>query len=109
MSSIRMPAPARYALDSAEAGKTGEWLGGIGRLHRARCSSAAAGRGARICSPTWRPCAGRMAGAASSVYPGSPAIALPLMRPQDMLIANELHPEDRAASRPPSAPIAGPR
>ena len=28
-------------------------------------------------------------------YPGSPAIALSLMRSQDTLIANELHPEDR--------------
>ena len=29
------------------------------------------------------------------VYPGSPAIALALIRPQDTLIANELHPEER--------------
>ena len=30
------------------------------------------------------------------VYPGSPAIALRLMRAQDTLIANELHPEELA-------------
>ncbi len=30
------------------------------------------------------------------VYPGSPAIALQLMRAQDTLIANELHPEELA-------------
>jgi 23S rRNA (adenine2030-N6)-methyltransferase len=29
-------------------------------------------------------------------YPGSPCLALALMRPQDRLVANELHPEDAA-------------
>ena len=37
-----------------------------------------------------------MRAAALEVYPGSPAIALRLMRAQDTLIANELHPEEQA-------------
>ena len=50
------------------------------------------------------------AGDALGVYPGSPAIALGLMRPQDTLIANELHPEERAAPRGGHRrPTAGPR
>jgi 23S rRNA (adenine2030-N6)-methyltransferase len=86
----------RYALGSAEAGKTGEWLGGIARL---------IGPDARPLPPD---VAGRLApyldvvrrengGGGLARYPGSPAIALALMRPQDTLIGNELHPEDRAA------------
>jgi len=39
---------------------------------------------------------GENAGATLEVYPGSPTIALRLMRAQDTLIANELHPEERA-------------
>src|SRR6185436_13809887 len=31
-----------------------------------------------------------------TVYPGSPLIAQKLKRPQDMLVANELHPEERS-------------
>ena len=85
----------RYALDSGAAGKTGEWQGGIGRL---------LGPGAAPLPP---PVTRRMApyldavraqngGQALRVYPGSPLIARRLMRAQDTLIANELHPEERA-------------
>jgi 23S rRNA (adenine2030-N6)-methyltransferase len=83
----------RYSLASTEAGKTGEWRDGIGRL---------LGTGAKPLSPAaeafFAPYLGAVRaenpGGMLEVYPGSPRIALRLMRPQDMLIANELHPED---------------
>jgi 23S rRNA (adenine2030-N6)-methyltransferase len=83
----------RYALASSQAEKTGEWQGGI----------------ARLIGPDAKPLPPRVAqhlqsyldvvrreNAADALgfYPGSPAIALSLMRPQDTLIANELHPEE---------------
>jgi 23S rRNA (adenine2030-N6)-methyltransferase len=85
-----------YALASSEASKTGEWQGGIGRL---------LGPGAK---PLPQPLAQhlqpyleavRAANPAGGlrIYPGSPSIALSLMRPQDTLIANELHPEEASA------------
>ncbi|HJU29945.1 MAG TPA: 23S rRNA (adenine(2030)-N(6))-methyltransferase RlmJ [Hyphomicrobiaceae bacterium] len=85
----------RYALTSPQAEKTGEWLGGIGRI-------LGAGTGPlppaveRLLAPYLD--AVRQANGGSDTpqrYPGSPAIALSLLRPQDALVANELHPEER--------------
>jgi 23S rRNA (adenine2030-N6)-methyltransferase len=86
----------RYALTSEKAQKTGEWLGGIGRL---------LGEGVE---PLPQDAAGRLRpyldlvrranpDGGLGVYPGSPLVALGLMRPQDTLIANELHPEELAS------------
>ncbi len=88
----------RYALSSVEAGKTGEWLGGIARLIGPDAPPLP-GDVARRLHPYLDAVGMENAGAGLSVYPGSPAIALRLMRAQDALIANELHPEDRASLR----------
>ena len=73
----------RYALTSAEAGKTGEWLGGIGRLlgPDARPLSPDV---ARHLQPYLEAVRRENAGATLDVYPGSPAIALQLMRAQEI-------------------------
>lgn len=85
-----------YDLASEAAEKTGEWKGGIGRLlgqpdaDIAPLPEAAAALLApyldavRACNPD-----GEL-----RRYPGSPCLALALMRAEDRLVANELHPED---------------
>jgi len=85
----------RYALTSAEADKTREWLGGIGRLLGPDAKPLPPDV-ARHLQPYLEAVRSENAGAALEVYPGSPAIALRLMRAQDTLIVNELHPEERA-------------
>jgi 23S rRNA (adenine2030-N6)-methyltransferase len=76
-----------YDLAGPEAGRTGEWQRGIGRL----------------LDITEGPLAdyvalARAAGAPVR-YPGSPALIRALLRPQDALACVELHPEDHAALR----------
>jgi len=86
----------RYDLGSEQAGKTGEWRDGIGRL---------LGPGARTLSPPTQALlkpyldavVADNGGVGLARYPGSPRLALRLMRPEDTLVANELHPEDAAA------------
>ncbi|MBN9262445.1 MAG: 23S rRNA (adenine(2030)-N(6))-methyltransferase RlmJ [Hyphomicrobium sp.] len=82
-----------YDLTSIAAEKTGEWRGGIGRLigpDAAPLPESAAAllapylNAVRALNPD-----GRL-----HRYPGSPCLALALMRAQDRLVANELHPED---------------
>lgn len=85
-----------YDLTSSEAQRTGEWLAGIGRLM---------GPGplpptiADLLQPYLESVRGQNPVAVDEIrtYPGSPALALSLMRSGDRLIANELHPEDRRA------------
>jgi 23S rRNA (adenine2030-N6)-methyltransferase len=84
----------RYALTSVEAGKTGEWQGGIGRLLGADTRALPADA-ARHLQPYLQAVRAENVGTRLEVYPGSPALALRLMRAHDVLIANELHPEDR--------------
>ncbi len=76
-----------YDLSSPEAQRTGEWQGGIGRLLEAG-EPALADYVALV----------RAAGA-PALYPGSPALTRALLRPQDHLLACELHPEDHATLR----------
>ena len=85
----------RYALTSPQAEKTGEWQGGIARLIGPDAKPLPP-RVARHLQPYLDVVRGENAGDTLVVYPGSPAIALRLMRPQDTLIANELHPEEGA-------------
>ena len=79
-----------YDLHGEEAGRTGEAAGGVLRafadpsplLHDYRATVAAVNDG-----PEPR------------LYPGSPRIMAQLLRPQDVLILNEKHPEDIASLR----------
>ena len=70
-----------YNLQAGEAEKTGEWREGIGKILD-NPPPALADYVALV----------RKLG----LYPGSPAIAAALLRPQDRLVACELHPEDAA-------------
>lgn len=81
----------RYDLSGTEAGKTGEYADGIGRLLAAGppppllASYTAALRAVNPDWPTLR------------FYPGSPRIARSLLRPSDRLALVELHPDDAQA------------
>lgn len=93
----------RYDLTADQATRTGEWHEGIGRLFAARREnwpglSLALGSDPTVAAYL---AAIGVTGAnrdadddTLNIYPGSPALARALLRPQDMLIANELHPED---------------
>jgi 23S rRNA (adenine2030-N6)-methyltransferase len=70
-----------YDLTGPEAVRTGEWTAGIGRLLEANPPELADYLGLV-----------RELG----LYPGSPAIARALLRPQDRLAVCELHPQDAA-------------
>ncbi len=80
-------------LSGPEAGRTGEWRDGIGRLHAAPLDPAARDllapylAAVAACNPP-----GRLAR-----YPGSPVLVRSWLRPQDRLIACELEPGAAAA------------
>ncbi|MDG4891860.1 23S rRNA (adenine(2030)-N(6))-methyltransferase RlmJ [Mesorhizobium sp. WSM4887] len=82
----------RYDLASVEAGKTGEWQGGIGRLSEAALEPRTAAllqtylEAVRLENPD----------GGLRRYPGSPLIVRHLLRKQDRLTAIELHSEDAA-------------
>lgn len=79
-----------YDLSSEEAQKTGEWLGGIGRLMDAKLSPEAQA----LLAPYLDAVGATGADHGIDEYPGSPLIARRLLRPQDRLSAIELHPQD---------------
>jgi 23S rRNA (adenine2030-N6)-methyltransferase len=81
-----------YALDSVEAGKTREWEGGIGKL-LAPDTPPLPPDVERLLAPYLDAVRAENTGLLT-LYPGSPLIARRLLRPQDRLIANELHPVD---------------
>jgi 23S rRNA (adenine2030-N6)-methyltransferase len=87
-----------YDLAGAEAHKTGEWRDGIGRL-LGDATPPIAGQPGALLAPyldtvrSFNP-PGRLIR-----YPGSPALALRLMRRQDRLVACELEPQAAAALR----------
>ncbi|WP_298224241.1 23S rRNA (adenine(2030)-N(6))-methyltransferase RlmJ [Acidocella sp.] len=74
----------RYDVASEGAKKTGEWEQGVGRL---------------LAAPP--PALAEYVNAVNKlgVYPGSPVFAAAALRPDDRLVACELHPEDAAALR----------
>lgn len=72
-----------YDLNSIEAMKTREYEGGIGKFKEIE-----AGGDFALYHDLVKP------DLANNRYPGSPMIAARMLRPQDRLIANELHPED---------------
>ena len=82
-----------YDLAGPEAGRTGEWRNGIGRLVDATLPEPA--------EPLLRPYLDAVASLNSpgrlATYPGSPALARALLRRQDRLIACELEPQAAAA------------
>ncbi len=102
---VRKPAPLRvldthaglgvYDLGGGEASRTGEWRDGIGRLDPAAMPADIldlmtpylAAVGPRGPDGGWRS------------YPGSPALAQWILRPEDRLTLCELHPDDAAALR----------
>jgi 23S rRNA (adenine2030-N6)-methyltransferase len=80
-----------YALDGVEAGKTLEWEGGIGKMAAPFAPEVEA-----LLEPYRHVIAALNWDGALRSYPGSPEIAARMMRDADRLIANELHPEDKA-------------
>ncbi len=76
-----------YDLAGAEAEQTAEWRGGVLRLFRAPLDPEAHG----LIEPYLRVVA-PLVEADPPRYPGSPMIAQALLRPQDRMIACELHP-----------------
>lgn len=81
-----------YDLEGAEAGKTGEWQGGIGRIFDAEVPAGAA----PLLAPYLNAVRAFNASNELRRYPGSPLLARALLRTSDTLIANELHGEDFA-------------
>jgi 23S rRNA (adenine2030-N6)-methyltransferase len=82
-----------YDLSGPEAARTGEWRAGIGRLMAAKLDPAIAA----LLQPYIDAIAAVNAGDDLVRYPGSPLLALHLMRPQDRLLACELEPTAAAA------------
>lgn len=77
----------RYDLGGEEAARTGEWRDGIGRL--------IAGGPDPLLDPYFAILRAANRGWPDiRVYPGSPAITRALLRPQDRMVAAELHAED---------------
>ena len=73
-----------YDLNSIQAQKTREWEGGIGRFEEMKNVPADFSIYYDLIKNDLT----------RKVYPGSPLLAAKMLRPQDRLIANELHPED---------------
>ena len=78
-----------YDLRGIEAGKTGEWETGIGKMAEPFSDEVET-----LIAP-WREAIAKLNPHGGLIqYPGSPDLALSLMRNDDRLIANELHPQD---------------
>jgi 23S rRNA (adenine2030-N6)-methyltransferase len=82
----------RYDLAAREAERAGEWRGGVAKLKDAAPADVAA-----LLEPYLRILGPLDAQGRPKIYPGSPAVAQALLRPQDRIALSELHPEDRAA------------
>ena len=81
-----------YDLTGVKAAKTGEWQGGIAKL----LAEPLPDEVASVLAPYLATVAAENPGGGLTSYPGSPRIARHLLRPGDVLVANELHPEDHA-------------
>jgi 23S rRNA (adenine2030-N6)-methyltransferase len=80
----------RYDLLGEEPGKTGEWRDGIARLLDADLPKPVAD----LVAPYLDTVRAINSTGELRYYPGSPLIARQLMRPDDVLVANELHQEE---------------
>lgn len=78
-----------YDLSGVEAGKTGDWQTGIGKLGAPFSPQVEA-----LFKPYRNCIAALNPDGAVNRYPGSPDIAARLMRGGDRMVANELHPAD---------------
>jgi len=83
----------RYDLRGAEASRGGEWQEGIGRLLGRPLPDEVK----TLLAPYLDVVQNLNPGGTPRVYPGSPLLALALIRPQDRLIACELEPRAAAA------------
>lgn len=88
-----------YALDAAEAVKTGEAAAGIERVERLGWFPPA--------HPYARALAAVRAAHGGRAYPGSPLVAASLLRPIDSIQLCELHPREFEALRAAMAPYGG--
>lgn len=80
----------RYDLSGDEANRTGEWRGGAARILTAQAPPNVA----ELMAP-WLAAIGPFdADGKPASYPGSPALAQTLLRPQDKIALAELHPQD---------------
>lgn len=82
-----------YDLTGPEASRTQEWRDGIGRLRDAKFDPTVQA----LLAPYLDAVAAGNRGDALGTYPGSPALAQSLLRPQDRLIVCELEPRAAAA------------
>ena len=82
-----------YDLEGTQASRTEEWRDGIGRL----MERPPTGEAAALLSPYFDAIAAVNSGGGLKHYPGSPQVALSLMRQQDRLTACELEPKAAAA------------
>jgi 23S rRNA (adenine2030-N6)-methyltransferase len=73
-----------YDFGKEAAQKTREYEGGIAKIMESSCQNPDLLRYQNVVREDWKK--GR--------YPGSPLIAARMLRPQDHLVANELHPDD---------------
>ncbi|MEP7455048.1 23S rRNA (adenine(2030)-N(6))-methyltransferase RlmJ [Phyllobacterium sp. SB3] len=80
----------RYDLKGTEAGKTGEWLNGIGRLMKTKLDAPVA----ELLAPYLDIIRAENPDGEMRHYPGSPLVVRHLLRKQDRLSALELHPQD---------------
>jgi 23S rRNA (adenine2030-N6)-methyltransferase len=83
----------RYDLGSAEAKRSPEWREGIGRVLTTRPPAPVA----ELLSPYLQAVGAHDAEGLPLSYPGSPAIAQSLMRPQDRIALCEANPTEREA------------
>lgn len=84
-----------YDLFASEASRTGEWTAGIGRLDEASPSAEVAA----LLAPYLGAVQALRVQNGAGFYPGSPALARHLLRPQDRLVLCELHPQDAESLR----------
>jgi 23S rRNA (adenine2030-N6)-methyltransferase len=87
-----------YRLDASEAERTGEWKTGIARLVGPD-ALAIPPEIAALLAPYLDAVRAANRPGEIVIYPGSPALALALLRAEDRLVASELHPEDVALLR----------
>ncbi len=84
----------RYDLMGVEAGKTGEWQDGVGKMADPFTDDVEA-----LLAPWRAALAAENPFGGLRYYPGSPVLAAQGLRVGDRILVNELHPEDAAALR----------